>query len=80
MKEYTCLWRDVDFMNELVGHWREYESKHHRRSYKRKRTSTDNDLVEKEVGEEEVLMDDEPDDYALLELPALPPPTVHEGV
>ena len=67
-------------MNELVGHWREHESKHHRRSYKCKRTSTDDDLVEKEVSEEDVLMDDEPDDYALLELPALPPPTVHEEV
>ena len=67
-------------MNELVGHWREYESKHRRRSYKRKRTSTNNDLVEKEVSEEDILMDIEPDDYALLELPALPPPTVNEGV
>ena len=67
-------------MNELVGHWREYESKHHRRSYKRKRTSTDEDLVEKEVSEEDILMDDEPDDYALLEWPAHPPPTEHEEV
>ena len=67
-------------MNELVGHWREYESKHHRRSYKRKRTSTDNDLVEKEVSEDDVFMDDEPDNYALLELPARPAATEHEEV
>ena len=67
-------------MNELVGHWREYESKHHKRSYKRKRTSIDDDLVEKEVSEEDVLMDDEPDDYTLFDLPAGPPPTVHEEV
>ena len=70
----------MDSINELVGHWREYETKHHKRSYKRKRTSTDDDLVEKEVSEEDVLMDDEPDDYALFELPAGPPPTVHEEV
>ena len=43
VKEYTRLWRDVDFMNELVWHWREYESKHHKRSYKRKRTIIDDD-------------------------------------
>ena len=49
-------------MNELVGHWREYKTKHHKRSYKRKRTSTDDDLVEKEVSKEDVLMDDEPDE------------------
>ena len=67
-------------MSELVGHWHKYESKHHRRSYKRKRTSSDEDLVEKEVSEKDVLMDDEPDDYTLLELPARPPPTVREKV
>ena len=67
-------------MNELVGHWREYETKHHKRSYKRKRTSTDDDLVEKEVSKEDVLMDDEPENYALLELPARPPPTDDEEV
>ena len=43
-------------------------------------TSSDDDLVETEVSEEDVLMDDKPDDYALLELPARPPPTVHEEV
>ena len=67
-------------MNELVGHWREYESKHHKRSYKRKRTSIEDHLVEKEVSEEDVLMDDEPENYALLELPARPPPTDDEEV
>ena len=80
VKEYTRLWRDVDFMNKLVRHWREYESKHHKRSYKRKKTSTNDDLVEKEVSKEDVLMVDEPNDYALFELPAHPPSTVHEEV
>jgi len=51
-------------LTELVQHWREYESKHHKRSYERKRTSASIDMVEKEVSEEDVLMDYEPDDYA----------------
>ena len=49
-------------------------------SYKRKKTRSDDDLVEKEVSEEDVLMDDEPDDYALLELPARPAATEPEEV
>ena len=72
--------RDVDFMNELVGHWREYESKHHRRSYKRKRTSASKDMRDREVSEEDLLMDGEPGDYALLELPARPAAMEHEEV
>ena len=47
VKEYARLWRNADFMTELVGHWHEYESKHHKRSYKRKRTSASNDMVER---------------------------------
>ena len=70
----------MDSINELVGHWREYETKHHKRSYKRKRTSTDDDLVEKEVSEEDRLMDDEPENYALLELPTRRPTTDDEEV
>jgi len=80
VKEYACLWRNADFMNELVRHWRKYESKHHKRSYKLKRTSARYDMVEGKVSKEDVLMDDEPDNYALLKLPVLPPPTVHKGV
>ena len=36
--------------------------------------------VEKEVSEEVVLMDDEPENYALLELPTRRPPTDDEEV
>ena len=49
VKEYARLWRNTDFMTESVGHWHEYESKHHKRSYKCKRTSASSDMVEKEV-------------------------------
>jgi len=47
-------------MNELAEHWRAYESKHHKRSYERKRTSA-SDVVEKEVSKEDVLMNKKPE-------------------
>ena len=80
VKEYARLWRNADFMTQLVEQWREYESKHHKRSFKRQKTSTVSDTAETEVRDDDILMDDEPDDYALVALPALSPRAGHEEV
>ena len=78
VKEYTRLWSDGNFITALVEHWRTYESKHHKKSYKRKRSSVCANIEEKDLSEEDTLMDEIPD----FQFPALPSlsPSEEDGI
>ncbi len=69
MTEYMRLWTNRNFITVLVEHWQEYESKHHRKLYKKRKRTNETPDVEKAVKEENILMDEIP----VFTFPELPP-------
>ncbi len=58
VQEYRRVWLDMIFVTALVEHWRTYESKHHKKSYKRKISSVLHDKEEEEWSKSDLLVEE----------------------
>ena len=73
---FKRAWKDTNFKDSLIDHWRAYEAEHHRKSYKRKASAVEEPAAPVEVNREDYLMDSDDDDVP----PPLPSVDDGEGI